>query len=160
MEYEIPELCKNNYQKITRPNKFITEYDSYAILDLNEYVMKFMKDIYNHNWHEFFSHNHLSFAEINTVTCTFQEEINNSFTKMGLQYIISENGQVERVLDISEISEETISLYRDPKTSARKNSVEKIWDAFERLKTYYTNLNKRQSSEKVCRDASLDNLDF
>lgn len=179
MEYEIPGLCKDYYHKITRPNKFITEYDSYAILDLIEYLMKFMKDISNHNWHGFFSHSHLSFAETNTVTYTFQEEINNSFTKMGLQYIISENGQVERVLDISAISEEAletteqfsefgikelieeaISLYRDPKTSARKNSVEKIWDAFERLKTYYTNLNKKQSSKKVCRDASLDNLDF
>lgn len=179
MEYEIPGLCRNDNQIITRANNFITEYDSYAILDLIEYLVKYMKDIHNYSWHGYFSHNHLSFAETNIIASNFRKEINDSFTKVGLKYIISENDQVERLLDasvinekslemieqfsevgIKELIEEAISLYRNPRAFARKNSVEKVWDAFERLKTYYTDLNKKQSSEKVCKDASLNNPDF
>ena len=35
----------------------------------------------------------------------------------------------------------------DPKDI--RDSVEKLWDAYERMKTYYTNLNKSQSAKKI-----------
>lgn len=33
-----------------------------------------------------------------------------------------------------------------------RDAVEKLWDAYERLKTYYTTLNKAKSAEKIVND--------
>lgn len=44
---------------------------------------------------------------------------------------------------------EAIQLYKSPRPQSQHLSVEKIWDAFERLKTYYVTLDKRRSSTKI-----------
>lgn len=39
-------------------------------------------------------------------------------------------------------------------------AVEKLWDAFERLKTYYIDLDKKSSAEKVINEISQNNDKF
>lgn len=48
-----------------------------------------------------------------------------------------------------DLLKDAVALYKTPNPAARQDSVEKIWDAFERLKTYYTMLDKKLSSEKL-----------
>lgn len=55
---------------------------------------------------------------------------------------------------------DALALYKTPNSAARQDSVEKIWDAFERLKTYYTTLNKGQSAEKIVNDMANGNSNF
>ena len=51
---------------------------------------------------------------------------------------------------------DAVALYKTPNPAARQDSVEKIWDALERLKTYYTTLDKKHSSEKIVNDMMLE----
>ena len=48
-----------------------------------------------------------------------------------------------------ELLEEAITLYKRPNPASRNNAVEKLWDALERLKTYYTTLDKKASIAKI-----------
>ena len=59
-----------------------------------------------------------------------------------------------------ELLKDAVALYKTPNPTARQDSVEKIWDALERLKTYYTTLDKKHSSQKIVNDMANGNDDF
>mgnify|MGYP000997132793 CR=1 FL=1 len=109
----------------------------------------------------------------------FQQAINTAFDKGAVGFLLSDNGMVvqqleHEVLDntigenigklkepgLRELLDEAIALYRQPRVSAHKDAVEKIWDALERLKTYYTSLDKRGSAAKVINDISNGKTEF
>lgn len=68
--------------------------------------------------------------------------------------------ELDSSIRISEVGIEELivtaeDLYRKGKYSY---AVEKIWDAFERIKTYYyPSLNKKKSAEKIIKDISFEN---
>ena len=109
----------------------------------------------------------------------FRNGINMVFLSAHLPFSISENGIIEQVLsheiynntigqDIGTISEvglrelldQAIALHQQPDVSAHKEAMEKIWDAFERLKSYYSTLDKRASASKIVNDAASGNPSF
>lgn len=51
-----------------------------------------------------------------------------------------------------ELLQEALLLHRSPYPADIRNAVEKLWDAYERLKTYYTTMNKRDSANKIIAD--------
>lgn len=53
--------------------------------------------------------------------------------------------------------QEAVALYKAPNPASHKDAVEKLWDAFERLKTYYTNLDKKKSADKIIKDIANGN---
>ena len=61
---------------------------------------------------------------------------------------------------LKELVEHALSLYNNKGFENKQLAVEKLWDAFERLKTYYTDLNKKTSAEKVISDMSIGNEYF
>lgn len=58
---------------------------------------------------------------------------------------------------LKELVEQATNLYNSKIVSEKQFAVEKIWDALERLKTYYTDLDKRKSVEKIINDMSNQN---
>ena len=58
---------------------------------------------------------------------------------------------------LKELVEQASNLYNSKIISDTQFAVEKIWDALERLKTYYTNLDKKKSVEKIVDDMSNQN---
>ena len=55
---------------------------------------------------------------------------------------------------LKELVEQATTLYNSKIISDKQLAVEKIWDALERLKTYYSDLDKKKSSEKIVDDMS------
>jgi hypothetical protein len=55
---------------------------------------------------------------------------------------------------LKELVEQSTTLYNSKIISDKQLAVEKIWDALERLKTYYSDLDKKESSEKIINDMS------
>lgn len=53
---------------------------------------------------------------------------------------------------MKKLLKDAVALYKTPNPAARQDSVEKIWDSLELLKTYYTTLDKKHSSEKIVND--------
>lgn len=156
----------------------IDKYDQFSLLDYIEYMALNMKDSVIKNYHSFFSHNHYEFVTGDKSFNAFLDEIDKTFEKVGLLYKTNDNGQVERIVEneamvknveqqistilekgLKDLLEEAISLYKDPNTARIKDATEKLWDAFERLKTYYTALDKKSSASKVITDAASGNAD-
>lgn len=188
MEFEVPTLFRKN-GVIDKPramrNVFNTDevmyddYDQYALIDLIEFVAQNMRDITRRSHHGFFGHDDLSFGSTNGATIWFVDDINAIFNKTGLLYRLTTNLEIERVEETAVLSDEIetdISAITEPGlrelliTAARKHkspypddqkdAVEKIWDALERLKTYYTSMDKKASATKIVSDMAGGQADY
>lgn len=109
-----------------------------------------------------------SFNRHTTKSSQFRNEINAIF-KLNNINVELRNGEVHstsnkaiRLDDSTNINEAGLEeLIRTAEVSYNKGeysyAVEKIWDAFERIKTYYPTLDKKKSAEKIINDISYGN---
>lgn len=109
-----------------------------------------------------------SFNRPTTKSSQFRNEINAIF-KLNNINVELRNGEVHSTSnkaigldDSTNINEAGLEeLIRTAEVSYNKGeysyAVEKIWDAFERIKTYYPTLDKKKSAEKIINDISYGN---
>ncbi len=109
----------------------------------------------------------------------FQTAINDSLRKDNLPFRLSDMGLIELQADhevlspeiiasidlitepgIHDLLKEAVEKHMQPTVQAHRDAVEKIWDALERLKTYYTDLDKKGSASKIIRDMAGGNSSF
>lgn len=181
MEYEIPTLFRRDGlvdKPTTSWNAFEDEtkedaFDQYALFDLIEYVGQNIRDITHKNLHTYYRHYDISFGTTNRVLEQYTKDINAIFDKTGLLYHLTNKCQVERLEDNAVLSDRIVNnakmikepglkellitamqKHKSPYPDDQKDAVEKIWDAFERLKTYYTNMDKKSSAAKIVHDMS------
>lgn len=182
LKFEIPTLYNISEGRISKPESYYgctDDYDQYALLDYIEYIGKHCKDITVGGFHSYFGHHHIDLHETDEIFTRYRSEINNIFAKTGLLYTLTADKIVERVLEydtlsaevastirqvkepgIKDLLDEAVLMFRRPDPAARQYSVEKIWDALERLKTYYTTLDKKGSSEKIVNDVGNGQAEF
>lgn len=184
MRYEIPGLYINNAGRIDVPRivsnsykdgKLINGCNHFALLDFIEYMYENIHDVVKSNFQPF----RLTLLNSRAVMLQFQDDINTCFLKTGLLYKLYTNGKVERVipndvvtpdivktvLGIKEegtrnLLKEAIALHYSHAPNAARGSVERLWDAFERMKTYYTDLGKLHSVSKIVADMAGDSQTF
>ena len=100
----------------------------------------------------------------------FTKSINQSLEDDGVTFCLK-NGQINQRVDaevyfdlpaekmveleqgLQDLINDSIIKHRQSNSSARRDAVEKLWDALERLKTYYSS-DKKQSVEKIIGDMS------
>lgn len=179
MKIRIPALFRDEFDRICAPTDYY-DYDQYALLDLIEFFAQNIKDI-SERWNNDQYRNYKTIECLDTISIfdNFQEEINGIFAESGLLYELTDEKIIERIVENSPLTKEVensfatvqeigtrdllrdaVALYKTPNPTARQDSVEKIWDAFERLKTYYTSLDKKNSSQKIVNDMAHGNSDF
>src|SRR5574344_1075002 len=179
IKIRIPSLFRNEYERICVPG-YDDEYDQYALLDFIEFFVYNIKDI-SERWNNERYRNYQTIDCLNTsdIFNDFQEAINGIFAEAGLLYELTHEKIIERIVENSpltseiennfaavneigtrELLKDAVALYKTPNPAARQDSVEKIWDALERLKTYYITLDKRRSSEKIVNDMAGGNSDY
>lgn len=179
IKVKIPSLFRDEYNRISVP-AHDDEYDQYALLDFIEFFALNIQDISEH-WNNERYRNYQTIDCLNTADIfkDFQSAINEIFAESGLLYKLTDKKIVERIIENStltteiehdfstvheagtrELLKDAVALYKTPNPAARQDSVEKIWDAFERLKTYHTSLDKKHSSEKIVNDMARGNDDF
>lgn len=99
---------------------------------------------------------------------SFADEINLLFKNNGITYKLAggkmevanmclKSQEVITEPGLKELVEQSTTLYNSKIISDKQLAVEKIWDALERLKTYYSDLDKKKSSEKIINDISNQN---
>lgn len=179
LRYEIPDLYREDDGCIAAPaipkNSWSSspKYNQYALLDLIELFAENIHDIVVGAFHSYWGHHHLTLKDSRDVFRQFRDEINGIFTKTGLLYHLNENSHVERIIEYSpvtpsvecliaevketgtrELLQEAILLHKSHSPADNRYATEKIWDAFERLKTYYSAMDKRDSAAKVVADIS------
>jgi hypothetical protein len=172
---EIPDIKKIS-TKIKNNDAFV-RFQGYtpptlAILDLIEFCFDNIAKPSSEYYHSYYKHNHLAFdQELGRVE--FRDKINLIFARNGLAYELEKEGTIKRLvstelqelLDSSNFKtgDETLDtmlkdarkkfLNPDPKT--RKESLERLWDAWERIKTL-KDTDKKKSIEKILDDASAE----
>ncbi len=91
-------------------------------------------------------------------------------SESGMVERIPENGVLSKEIEsaivkvpeqgLKELLQDAIQLYKTPRPQARQDSVEKIWDALERLKTYYTAMDKKASAAEIVNDMANNQSEF
>lgn len=154
LKIEIPDFTINKDGDL-----IIEDNHMYSILDFIELVFKNIKDIKNEDWHKFFSHTHYTYTNTFNVRDKFIKDINDGFIRSSLLYQMNNNGIIERIdnnnvviediisklgsiknknfKDLIELIEKAIKCYKSKNQEDWKTATEKIWDAFENMKTYY-----------------------
>jgi hypothetical protein len=122
------------------------------ILDLIEFSWRTIGRPIKGGYHSFFQHYHLSF-DIDAGRDDFREAVNRIFRRNGLVYDLRDNGQIERLAppvlremltaavfrtsdsELDAMLERARRKFLDPDIVVRRESLESLWDAWERLKT-------------------------
>lgn len=179
IKIKIPTIFRDEFDRICVPT-YYDEYDQYAILDYLEYFAQNIQDISVHwNNERYRNYQTIDCFETTEVFFKFKDEINEIFIESGVLYELTDEKIVERIIENSplttemetsfetikesgtkELLKDAIALYKTPNGSARQDSVEKIWDALERLKTYYKSLDKKKSAQKIVSDMAGGNVEF
>lgn len=180
LQFEIPDLFYDTYGWPGIPKAYTLyseekerwdEFDQFALLDYIEFFAQNCRDVDVGSFHSFFGHYHLTCKKTNSIYLQFQSDINDLFEKTGLLYRLTDEKIIERIVENSplvpeieskvaqikepgtrQLLEEAVALHKMPYPESARDAVEKIWDALERLKTYYTDLDKKASVSKIVGD--------
>lgn len=179
IKVRIPALFKNEYGTICTPTAE-DDYDQYALIDYIEFFAQNIMDI-SENWNNdrYRNYRYIDCLKTKDVFIEFKSAINELFIESGLLYTLTDEAIVERIVEnspltkqvenrfstvkekgVRDLLKDAIALYKTPNPCARQDSVEKIWDALERLKTYYISLDKKKSAMKIVEDMSGGSEDF
>lgn len=150
---------------------YIDEDEKYALLDFIEYCYDNIYDVEEYGYHDYFKHNHYEVKQIRSERIKFKDEVNRVFERNRIIFFLDEDGKIKRRLPlemdniIRNINLETsdkrlneliglaIENIQSPKLNDRIIGLEKSWDAFERMKTYYGG-KKNKSAEQLVDEVS------
>lgn len=132
------------------PKRVLMEPD--AILDLLEFCARSVAKPIQVNFHQFFSHWHLSFDRGEGLA-DFVSSVNRFFARNGIAFELTPEGHAERLgptglreelrqavfhtgdAEADRLLEEARRRILSPHVGERQDAIEKLWDAFERIKT-------------------------
>ncbi|WP_454813015.1 hypothetical protein [Paenarthrobacter nitroguajacolicus] len=150
---------------------FVYEQTDEVTFDLVEYAAARLSKAENREWHSFMKHHELAFDETAGRTA-FREEVNSILHRGGTMFELSPQLQiirtgtpaVQQVLeqltpasgddDLDRLLLHAKELFISRREKDRGLGLDKLWDAFTRLKTVDVQGNKKQSSTVL-----LENID-
>ena len=146
-----------------------------AIFDSIEFFSQHVSKPSSFSHHSFFQHNHITSFDRETGKAEYQSQVNQLLRRNGHPYELRDNGQVERigppVLDatlrrtqfrtgdsvLDQILETACIKFFDPDIIVRKESLEKLWDAWERIKTLRgSGVQKKESISQILNEVSSE----
>ena len=130
------------------------------ILDMIEFCWRCVGKPIRLDHHPFFGHHHLDF-NIEAGQNEFCDAVNRIFRRNGLAYELTEQGHIERLAapvlreelaavqfdtgeaELDRLLETARQKFLDPDEAVRRESLEALWDAWERLKTSGSGVDKK-----------------
>lgn len=144
-----------------------------AILDLLEFCHRAVARPVQINYHAFYGHHHLEFGR-EEGQVVFREDVNRILARNGLAYQLGPDGLVVRLApaalqealaatvfrtgdaELDALLESARKKYLDPDPTVRREALEKLWDAWERLKTIEPGKGKKASATALLDRASAE----
>lgn len=160
---DIPDFTLNEYGGISSLEEG-SEFNKYALLDFIEFCWENINDYDNGRYG-------LEFKEGEEEKNRFRNDINKIFERNRIVFRLNESGEIGRILpiqleilvknychsgndtELNRLIDIAINHITKPKIEDRQIAIEKLWDAFERIKTYYGK-DKKQSVEKLIKIVS------
>lgn len=150
-----------------------TIIDKYSTLDFLEFCHQHVKKPIKGKFHDFFGHYHLTFQDDFESKKVFREELNKIFERNGIVFFLNDTGRINRTTPevfqtltnkifqtsdhrLNELTKRAYDKFVLPKLDDRIHALEKIWDAFERAKTYYSS-KKNVSADQLLELVSKGN---
>lgn len=137
-----------------------------AIMDLLEFVASSVGSPILGGWHDYMRHNHMDWNR-DAGLAQLVRDVNRIFSRNGIAFELTATGQARRLLPLP-LREalagatfhtgdtETNRLLEDARrgilavdVNERRGALEKLWDAFERIKTLEPGADKRASAEAL-----------
>jgi len=155
------------------PWDYPCEPDTYQLLDLVQFCYQKVAKPQRGSWHSYGKHYHLTFDRP-AGQAEFREEVNLVFRRHGLVYELADNGQIQRLSPailrdalatalfntgdshLDQMLESARDKFRDRDPAVRKESLEELWDAWERLKTVEPGKDKKESVARLLDKASSE----
>ena len=145
---------------------------TYDVLDFIEFTYRHINDVQNGAYHDYFKHYELKFPDTVVARVKFVSEINEIFERNYVGFKLCDDGIIQRIVDelllhpicsskkelkLEELIQDATHKFRNPRLNERKIALEKLWDAFERLKTIEIpeEKQKKQSADILLSKASL-----
>ncbi|CAH0338881.1 hypothetical protein RHI9324_00513 [Rhizobium sp. CECT 9324] len=144
--------------------------DTPVILDLLEFCASAVGEPIQGAYHSYYRHHHLSWNR-DAGLARFVSDVNLQFRRNAVAYELTATGQARRVLpqaiantigwalfhtgdaETDGLLEAARQRILSPKPDDRRDALEKLWDAFERMKTLEAGADKRAQA-----DALLDRI--
>ena len=148
-----------------------------VILDLLEFCANAVGEPIRGTYHSFFKHYHLSWNR-EAGLARFLSDVNRILARNGIAYELTPDGEARRLLPeplavalrsavfktgddetdrLLETARHRIAL---PKEDDRRDALEKLWDAFERVKTLEPGSDKRQRADALLDRAAVPGTEF
>lgn len=153
MRADIPSLQAREYQSFLGNRTWNKKPQrTLDILDMIEFCWRCIGKPIRKEYHEYYKHQHLDF-DIEAGQDEFRDDINRIFRSNGLVYELTEHGHVERLVppvlreklasaqfctgdaDLDRMLEAARCKFINPNEAIRREALESLWDAWERLKT-------------------------
>lgn len=140
--------------------------DAITILDLLQFCAHSVSTPIQEDYHGYMKHYHLSFDREDGLN-DFVLTVNRLFARNGIAFELSKEGYAERLGPavlaeglresvfktgdghLDELLERARVLFFSPHEHDRNDAIEKLWDAFERIKTLEAGANKRKQAEAL-----------
>jgi hypothetical protein len=144
------------------PLRADTVPDAPVVLDLLEFCATAIGNPEQGGWHEFFRHYHLTWDRAAGLA-RFVADANLIFRRNGVAFELDPKGKARRILpdslnealqwarfatgdaEADRLLEAARARIFDPKVDGRRDGLEKLWDAFERIKTLEPSADKKAS---------------
>lgn len=155
------------------PLDYPCEPDRYQLLDLIQFCYQKVAQPQRGRWHGYGTHYHLTFDRL-AGRAEFRDEVNLVFRRHGLVYELADNGQIQRLSPavlgdalatalfntgdshLDQMLESARHKFRDKDPAIREESLEELWDAWERLKTVEPGKDKKESVARLLDKASSE----
>lgn len=137
-----------------------------AVLDLLEFCFRAVGQPVGRTRHDYFDHYHLTY-NVEAGCAKFRQDINRILARNGVVYELDADGRVIRLAppvvgatlkstvfrtgdaELDSLLEAARTKYLDPDPSIRRESLEKLWDAWERLKTIEPGSDKKSQATEL-----------
>lgn len=149
------EVLKAEIPALTESRMLLQQEDPpplLALMDMIEFCWRSVGKVLPGKYHRHFKHRHIDF-DVAAGRAEFRKDVNCIFKRNGLAYTLTERGEIERLLpgEIGEairraqfltgdtalngMLDDARRKFLDPDEKVRREALEKLWDAWERLKT-------------------------
>ena len=166
MRAEIPDLPESLFSYNLDGHPLTIE-----ILDLLEFCWHHVGEPILGSYHSFFQHSHLGFDR-DQGQQKFSESVNRIFSRNGLAYTLTGEGNIERLAppvlreeltsvqfvtgesELDHILESSRRKFLNPREEIRREALLELWDAWERLKTTGEGADKKDQIISLLDDAA------
>lgn len=142
------------------------------IFDLIEFGYEFIAEAQDPSLHSYFSHSHYSYDRENGRE-KFAHDVNRIFERNGIAFKL-ENGEIVRIApaflhesldqavfktrdtELDKLLEASREKFLNRSLAMRRESLEKLWDAWERLKTIEAGKDKKASAKALLDKATSE----